>query len=106
MDELGRLLHAAVHARTDDWDGAQPPESVRRSIARARTLRLGGTGAVAAAVLVGFGAAGIGLTGSDPVAEPSPGATVDLSVDASVAYVTVPFPEESLEQSLVHDDKW
>ncbi len=106
MSELGGLLRSAVNARADKWGGAQPSESVRRSITRARIVRLGSVGVVAGALLVGVGAAGMGLAGGEPVAEPSPTMPVDLSLDPTVEYATVPFPEEWVEAGMASDDQW
>lgn len=95
MDEFSERLRSATASHARRAADARAPRSLRGRVARARTVRIGSTAGVAALALAGIGVAGAGFTGLGEAPEPSPSPSVDLSIDGgSVAYATVPFPEE------------
>ncbi|MFN3867023.1 MAG: hypothetical protein ACK4MD_09980 [Demequina sp.] len=107
MDEFGDRLRSAADAQARRTLDARPPRELRTSVARARALRLGGSAAIAVVALAGIGAAGAGFTGFGEPVEPSPSASVDLSIeDGTIAYATVPFPDDPYERFLDDDVRW
>ncbi|MDN4480211.1 hypothetical protein [Demequina muriae] len=100
MDEFSERVRAAADARARQWPDARAGRERRRSIRRARALRVGGSAAVAAVVITGIGAAGVGFTGLGSAPEPSPSASPDLTIDqGDTAYATVPFPDAHVMES-------
>ncbi|WP_152650366.1 hypothetical protein [Demequina aestuarii] len=95
MDEFSERVRAAADARSRQWPDARAGRERRRSIGRARALRVGGSAAIAAVVITGIGAAGVGFTGVGSAPEPSPSASPDLTLgQGDTAYATLPFPDE------------
>ncbi|MFW7413916.1 hypothetical protein [Demequina sp. SO4-18] len=101
MNEFGDRIRTAAAEQSQRSSDARAPRGLRRRIGRARALRVGGSAASALVALAGVGAAGVGFTGIGAAPEPSPSASVDLSIDSTVEYATVPFPETDVRLGAV-----
>ncbi|MFW2512384.1 hypothetical protein ACNI3K_01240 [Demequina sp. SO4-13] len=105
MNEFSERIRDAAQAQAQRSSDARAPRELRRAVGRARILRFGGAAGVAAVAIGAVGAAGAGFTGIGASPEPSPSASVDLSIDSTIEYATVPFPESDVGLGVVEESE-